>query len=135
MILADKLIWLRKKNGLSQEEFAEKIDVSRQAVSRWEGAQTYPDLTKIVLISKLFGILTDYLLIDELDDENKPAADAIVTDRNGSAEDEVSIKAEEDPGYTFLRKKKRTHTYRFLKGTVSVARSLRWRLFYRLYLY
>lgn len=104
MILADKLIWLRKKNGLSQEEFAEKIDVSRQAVSRWEGAQTYPDLTKIVLISKLFGVSTDYLLIDELDDENKPAADAIATGRNGSAEGEVSLKAEEDPGVHVLTK-------------------------------
>lgn len=70
MILADKLIWLRKKNGLSQEEFAEKIDVSRQAVSRWEGAQTYPDIPKIILISKLFGVSVDYLLNDEIEDES-----------------------------------------------------------------
>ena len=44
MILADKIIRLRKKNGWSQEELAEKMAVSRQAVSKWEGAQTIPDL-------------------------------------------------------------------------------------------
>jgi len=47
MILADKIIRLRKKNGWSQEELAEKMDVSRQAVSKWESAQTVPDLEKI----------------------------------------------------------------------------------------
>ena len=46
MILADKIIRLRKKNGWSQEELAEKMQVSRQAVSKWEGAQTIPDLEK-----------------------------------------------------------------------------------------
>ena len=69
MIFADKLILLRKKNGLSQEALAEKLDVTRQAVSRWEGAQTYPDLSKIILISKMFGVSTDYLLKDEIEDE------------------------------------------------------------------
>ena len=69
MILADKITNLRKKNGWSQEELAEKIQVSRQAVSKWEGAQTVPDLEKILALSKLFGVTTDYLLKDEMEDE------------------------------------------------------------------
>lgn len=66
MIFADKLIQLRKKSGWSQEELAEQMHVSRQSVSKWEGAQTIPDLEKIVRLSELFGVSTDYLLKDEL---------------------------------------------------------------------
>jgi len=69
MILADKIIKLRKKNSWSQEELAEKMNVSRQAVSKWESAQTIPDLEKILQLSKLFGVTTDYLLKDEIEDE------------------------------------------------------------------
>ena len=69
MILADKIIKLRKKNGWSQEELAEKMNVSRQAVSKWESAQTFPDLEKILQLSTLFGVTTDYLLKDEIEDE------------------------------------------------------------------
>ena len=69
MILADKIIRLRKKNGWSQEELADKMNVSRQAVSKWEGAQTIPDLEKILQLSTLFGVTTDYLLKEEIEDE------------------------------------------------------------------
>ncbi len=69
MILADKIIRLRKKNGWSQEELAEKMNVSRQAVSKWESAQTIPDLEKILQLGSLFGVTTDYLLKDEIEDE------------------------------------------------------------------
>lgn len=69
MILAEKITNLRKKNGWSQEELAEKMQVSRQAVSKWEGAQTVPDLEKILALSRLFGVTTDYLLKDEIEDE------------------------------------------------------------------
>lgn len=69
MILADKIIRLRKKNGWSQEELAERMNVSRQAVSKWEAAQTTPDLEKILLLGKLFGVTTDFLLKDELESE------------------------------------------------------------------
>lgn len=69
MILAEKIIRLRKKNGWSQEELAEKMEVSRQAVSKWEGAQTIPDIEKILMLSNLFGVTTDYLLKDEIEDE------------------------------------------------------------------
>ncbi len=69
MILADKITNLRKKNGWSQEELAEKMQVSRQAVSKWESAQTVPDLERILMLSRLFGVTTDYLLKDEIEDE------------------------------------------------------------------
>lgn len=69
MILADKIARLRKKNGWSQEELAEKMNVSRQAVSRWESAQTVPDLEKILMLGDLFGVTTDYLLKDEIESE------------------------------------------------------------------
>ena len=72
MIFADKLIALRKKEGWSQEELAQQLNVSRQSVSKWEGAQSVPDLDKIVQLSRIFGVSTDYLLKDELE-EQEPA--------------------------------------------------------------
>lgn len=65
MILADKIIDLRKKNGWSQEELAEKLGVSRQAVSKWESAQAIPDLGRVLAMADLFSVTTDYLLRDE----------------------------------------------------------------------
>ena len=64
MIFADKLIALRKKAGWSQEELAEQLGVTRQSVSKWEGAQSVPDIDKILQMSRLFGVTTDYLLKD-----------------------------------------------------------------------
>lgn len=69
MILADKIIILRKRSGWSQEELAYQLNVSRQAVSKWEGAQSIPDMNKILHMSELFGVSTDYLLKDELEEE------------------------------------------------------------------
>uniref|UniRef100_UPI0040571F85 helix-turn-helix domain-containing protein n=1 Tax=Acetatifactor sp. TaxID=1872090 RepID=UPI0040571F85 len=68
MILADKIIALRKKNGWSQEELAEKVNVTRQSVSKWEGAQSVPDLEKILQLANIFGVSTDYLLKDEVEE-------------------------------------------------------------------
>ena len=67
MIMADKIIELRKKNGWSQEELAEQLNVSRQSVSKWEGAQSVPDLNKVIAMAKVFGVSTDYLLKDEIE--------------------------------------------------------------------
>ena len=67
MILADKIIDLRKKQGWSQEELAEHLGVSRQSVSKWESGMSVPDLNKIIAMSELFGVSTDYLLKDELE--------------------------------------------------------------------
>ena len=72
MILADKIMNLRKKAGWSQEELAQQLNVTRQSVSKWEGAQSVPDLDKIVQMSRIFGVSTDYLLKDELE-EQEPA--------------------------------------------------------------
>ena len=62
MILADKITEERKKNGWSQEELANQLGVSRQAVSKWESAGAVPDLQRILQMSELFGVSTDYLL-------------------------------------------------------------------------
>lgn len=67
MIMADKIIELRKKNGWSQEELAEQLHVSRQSVSKWEGAQSIPDLSKVIAMASLFDVSTDYLLRDEIE--------------------------------------------------------------------
>lgn len=75
MIFADKLITLRKKSGWSQEELAEKLGVTRQSVSKWEGAQSVPDIDKILQLSHLFGVTTDYLLKDELGEPEYTAGD------------------------------------------------------------
>ena len=69
MILADKIIEERKRNGWSQEELASKLGVSRQAVSKWESAGSIPDLKRILQMSELFGVTTDYLLKDEIEEE------------------------------------------------------------------
>lgn len=70
MILADKIIMLRKRNGWSQEELAEQLGVSRQSVSKWEGAQSMPDLNKIIVLSQIFEVSTDFLLKDEMNPED-----------------------------------------------------------------
>ncbi len=66
MVLAEKITVLRKKNGLSQEDLADKLGVSRQSVSKWESEQSTPELDKIIVMSKIFGVSTDVLLKDEL---------------------------------------------------------------------
>ena len=76
MILADKIIALRKKMGWSQEELAHQLNVSRQAVSKWESAQSIPDLDRVLQLSQLFGVTTDYLLKDEQETETYTADDA-----------------------------------------------------------
>ena len=80
MIFADKLIQLRKKSGWSQEELAQQLNVSRQAVSKWEGAQSVPDLDRILQLSRLFGVSTDYLLKDELEEHAVVDAPEIAPD-------------------------------------------------------
>lgn len=73
MILADKIIEERKKNGWSQEELAEQLGVSRQAVSKWESAGSIPDLQKLIQMAELFCVSTDYLLKDEMLPETQTA--------------------------------------------------------------
>lgn len=67
MNLPDKLIYLRKQKGLSQEELAEKMALSRQSVSRWESGGAVPGIDSLKLLSRLYGVSVDYLLDDSLD--------------------------------------------------------------------
>ena len=67
MILADKIVTLRKKAGWSQEELAQQLNVTRQSVSKWEGAQSIPDMEKILQMSRIFGVTIDFLLKDEME--------------------------------------------------------------------
>ena len=73
MILADKIINERKKNGWSQEELAQMLSVSRQSVSKWESAQAVPDLNRIIQMAKIFNVSTDYLLKDEIEADTTTA--------------------------------------------------------------
>ena len=68
MILAEKISEERKKNGWNQEELAEKLSVSRQSVSKWESGQSVPDLNRILELARIFGVTTDYLLKDEIEE-------------------------------------------------------------------
>jgi len=73
MTFADKVLALRKKAGLSQEELAEKLEVSRQAISRWEMGLAMPDASNLLQLSKLFRVTVDYLINDEYaSDEDIP---------------------------------------------------------------
>ncbi len=82
MILADKIILLRKRNGWSQEQLAEQMGISRQSVSKWESGASIPDLDKVIKLSKILGVSTDYLLKDELEELDG----ASVTDEPGEEE-------------------------------------------------
>ena len=70
MNLNQKITQLRNDNNWSQEELAEKLNVSRQSVSKWESGQSKPDLDKIVVLSNIFDVSTDYLLKDNNEKES-----------------------------------------------------------------
>lgn len=85
MILADKIIDLRKKNGWSQEELASQLGVSRQSVSKWESSQSIPDLDRILKMSDIFGVSTDYLLKDDVEPaDDSPQMDAPQPEEEGA---------------------------------------------------
>ncbi len=90
MTTADRIQSLRKAKGMSQEELADKVGISRQSVSKWESEQAAPDLDKIVIMSEIFEVTTDYLLkgIEPVkSDDHKTMADVIdqkvLTEKNG----------------------------------------------------
>lgn len=76
MKLSEKIIYYRKRAGLSQEALADKLNVSRQAVSKWETGEAVPELNKVVLLSKVFQVTTDELLLDETEEEASDPAPA-----------------------------------------------------------
>lgn len=102
MILADKIMEERKRGGWSQEELAEKLGVSRQSVSKWESAQSVPDLNRILQMAELFGVTTDYLLKDEMESkENQTIVDG-ATELAGKAR---SVSMEEASEFLQIQKK------------------------------
>lgn len=84
MILADKIMNLRKQQGMSQEELAHQLGISRQSVSKWESGASIPDLDKILKLSDLFGVSTDYLLKDEIEEIAYSESSASLDDDIGS---------------------------------------------------
>ena len=72
MKLSEKILDLRKQRGMSQEDLAERLGISRQAISRWESGTVLPDSANVLQLSKLFGVTTDYLLNDDYVDDKKP---------------------------------------------------------------
>lgn len=74
MKLSEKILSLRKQNRLSQEELAEKLNISRQAVSRWEVGSAQPDASNVLQLSKLFGVTADYLLNDDYESDQTVSA-------------------------------------------------------------
>ena len=108
MIFADKLIELRKKNGWSQEELAERLNVTRQSVSKWEGAQSIPDLDKILMLAQIFGVTTDYLLKDEILEMQSVSANDGVTAGYRDEPAEPVRKVSMQEANDFLAAKERT---------------------------
>lgn len=100
MILADKIINLRKKAGWSQEELANQLNVTRQSVSKWESAQSVPDLDKIICLSRIFEVSTDYLLKEEIVEAEYTAAEII----SGDAAPMRRVSMEEASEYLRLRR-------------------------------
>lgn len=80
MKLPEKILYCRKKAGLSQEVLAEKLGISRQAISKWETGDAVPEISKLLLLANVFGVTTDWLLSEEEPAEEKavdfPAATA-----------------------------------------------------------
>lgn len=90
MKLSEKIQVLRKNNGWSQEELAEKLFVSRQSVSKWESSAASPDLERIVELAKVFGVSTDYLLREEI------RIDSTFEDEDSSVTQRISLKVMKD---------------------------------------
>lgn len=94
MNFAEKLCVLRNQSGYSQEQLAEKMGVSRQAVSKWESGVTLPETEKIIQLSNLFDVSTDFLLRDVLVERSRDTLDRVVFKFLGSAQemDDISKK-------------------------------------------
>lgn len=116
MILAEKIIKLRKQKGWSQEDLALHMGVSRQSVSKWESMSSLPDLDKIIKLSNLFGVSTDYLLKDDIEEEPGYESEIITDNSNtkvnnltaqpaGTEESSVEVSLEEANKYMELVEK------------------------------
>ena len=99
MLLSEKIMSLRKRNGWSQEELAQQLGVSRQSVSKWESMASMPDIQKIMAMSELFGVSTDYLLKDELEElpATAIAADYAASSGQGGPSDPAAASTADSP--------------------------------------
>lgn len=88
MIFSEKLVILRKNKGMTQEALAEKLNVSRQAVAKWESGQAYPDISNLIQISNIMNVTVDYLVRDG---ECMVRLDA---DRDNNLEEIISFRLE-----------------------------------------
>lgn len=117
MTFAEKFYSLRKEAGLSQEECAENIGVSRQAISRWEMGTATPDMQNLLAISKLFSVSTDYLIRDDIDnrsaDTETSSSDYLIRDE---IDDKKADTPKSSPEETAAHEKKKT--YSAVKNTI-----------------
>lgn len=94
MNFAEKLLELRTRYGYSQEVLAEKLGVSRQAVSKWELGTTLPETDKVIAISNFFGVSTDYLLKKSSKTNSMESLDRVILKFLGSAQDMENVSKE-----------------------------------------
>lgn len=100
MILAEKIMTLRKQRGWSQEELAVRLNVSRQSVSKWESGASMPDLDKILKLSEIFGVSTDYLLKEDAEEEEPEICyESPENSMQGTAEGSSWQRGKEDSWY------------------------------------
>lgn len=102
MHIAEKIYTERKRLGWSQEQLAEQMEVSRQAVSKWESGQSMPDLDKLVLMSKIFGVSTDYLLKEE----NHSTVSSLSSEDPAFKHEELPIQNPDGHSETFSQEQK-----------------------------
>ena len=96
--IADRLIKLRKKNGYSQEELADKLGLSRQAVSKWERAEASPDTDNLICLAKLYGVSLDELLSTEEDIDTIVKEQVKADEESSEEKKDSSITLEDDDG-------------------------------------
>ena len=81
-MIGEKLSKLRKENGISQEELAEKLNISRQAISKWENNESLPDTENLIAIAKLFNVSIDFLVGNKMvDSEQKNSTEKKSTEK------------------------------------------------------
>ena len=106
--IADRLQKLRKENGYSQEELADKLGISRQAVSKWERAESSPDTDNLIVLARLYNVSLDELLYDT--ETNEEIKDRVI-DRGQSQKEADSIVLTDDEGQTLKIKDGHMHAY------------------------
>lgn len=106
MSLSEKIMYLRKRNGWSQEELGDRLGISRQSVSKWESGMSVPDIDKIIKLSELFGVSTDYLLKEEQEGgELLPAEPVCAPEERAEAFTSRYVDAEEAGSYLAMARR------------------------------